>query len=106
MKEVVIYRTDVLKRVAIGALIGIIVLIYLSVRWHYKYLSYQFDGRVDSISYSDKGAAVIMIKGNEYVLDDPWQREFITINKGDSLIKLKNSQKVKLIRPDGEIIIK
>jgi hypothetical protein len=107
MSGIVIYRVDLLKRVAIAGVIGVIVLTGLSIRRHYVYLDYNFNGQVDSIRYGDKGTSIIIIKGKEFDLNDDWSKgNGASINKGDSMVKLKNSTWVKLIRPNGEMIIK
>ncbi len=108
MKEFIIYRPDILKRVAIFAAIGFVVLIFYSIHWHYKYLNYQFNGRVDSIAYGDKGVPIVIIKGNTYFLEAvDWNfQDSHLIQKGDSLVKNKNSIIVKLIKPDGKVIVK
>jgi hypothetical protein len=105
--EFVVYRLDILKRVAIAGVIGVIVLIGFSIRRHYVYLDYNFNGLVDSISYGDKGTAIVIIKGKEFVLNDDWSNYMnIIINKGDSMVKLKDSTWVRLIRPNGITIVK
>jgi len=109
MGEYFIYRPDVQKRVMLGGLIVFIVAIGFGIRRHYVYLAYNFNGRVDSIRYdSDKGDAIIFINRKEYILNDAWSyspNNKIFINKGDSMIKFKNSTKVKLIRKNGITII-
>lgn len=107
MKEFVIYRKDILKRCAIFGGIGLIILIFLNIRWHYKYLGYQFNGRVDSISYGDKGTPIVIIKGESYLLNasDGNLDDKHIIEKGDSLIKMKNTSSVKLIKLNGQVII-
>jgi len=107
MGEFIIYRPDLLKRLAVFAVIAIIAAIGLNIRWHYVYLAYNFNGRVDSVRYGDKGTAIIIIKGKEFILDDKWSNDRnIPINKEDSMIKLKDSTWVKLIRPNGITIVR
>jgi hypothetical protein len=106
LKEFVFYRPDILKRAALFALVGFIVAIGLNIRWNYVYLSYNFNGRIDSIRYGDKGTAIIIVKKKEYVLGDEWSSDQILIHKGDSIMKLKNATQIKLIRPNGVTIVK
>jgi hypothetical protein len=108
MKEFVIYRPDILKRVAIFGAIGLVVLIFFSIKWNNTYLNYQFNGRLDSIAYGDKGTPIVIIKGKTYFLKEvDWNfHKSHIIQKGDSLIKDKNSITVKLVKPNGEVIIK
>ena len=93
MRELTIYRIDILKRVALCGVVGLAVLIFLSVRRHYEYLNYKFNGRVDNISYGDKGTPIIIINGNTYFLEESdWNlHDSHMIQKGDSMIKNKNS---------------
>jgi hypothetical protein len=108
MKEIFIYRSDILKRVFLFGLIGFVVLIGFSIRAHYAYLAYNFNGRVDSIRYGDKGDAIILIKQKKYILDGAWSyspNNKIFIQKGDSMLKLKDSTQVKLISRNGTTII-
>jgi membrane-bound ClpP family serine protease len=106
MKEVVIYRPDVLKRVGILGAIGVIVLIFFSIKAHYKDLNYQFNGRVDSVFYGEKATATVWVRKEEYYLDaNNWDFDHNRIQKGDSLIKEKNSMVIRLIRPNGSVIV-
>ena len=106
------YRLDAVTRRGIIFVIifGTVVLVatFLNLRWNHIYLNYQFNGRVDSVTYGDKGTPGVIIKGNEYYLDaGDWnENSSHLINKGDSLIKSKNSLVVTLIKPNGQIIIK
>ena len=107
MKESVIYRPDILKRVAFFGLIGFVVLMVFSIRAHYVYLAYNFNGRVDSVRYGEKGDAFSIIKRKEYILDGAWSyssNNRIFIQKGDSMVKLKDSTRIKLVRANGVTI--
>lgn len=108
MGEFFIYRPDIQKRVAIFGLVGFVVLIGLSIRSHYVYLDSNFNGRVDSIRYGEKGDAFIVIKQKEYILDGAWSyspNNKVFIQKGDSMVKFKDSAQIKLIRRNGLIIV-
>jgi hypothetical protein len=65
---------------------------------------YHFNGIVDSVSYSIKGQATVIIKGAHFELGF-WDFDHDRIAKGDSLIKEKNSMIIKLIKRNGQIII-
>jgi len=108
MKQFVIYRMDVLRLVGVFGAVGLAILTFLFIHWHYKYLNYQFNGRVDSVEYGDKGTTIVIIKGNTYFLNEAdWNLDDShIIQKGDSLIKKSNSIIVRLIKPNGKVIIK
>jgi hypothetical protein len=70
------------------------------------YLACQFNGRVESVSYDMKGIATIVIKGVNYDLSDlNWDFDQNRIEKGDLMIKEKNSMIITLIKSNGQIII-
>ena len=81
MSGIVVYRVDILKRVAIASVIGAIVITGFTISRHYIYLDYNFNGRVDSIRYGDKGTSIIIIKGNEFDLNDDWSKREWCPNK-------------------------
>ncbi|WP_419700007.1 hypothetical protein [Mucilaginibacter sp. NFX135] len=104
----IIYRPDILKRVVIFGVIGAIALIGLCIWGHYSYLSSNFNGRIDSVREGEKGDAIIIIKQKEYVLDGAWSYSSgnkVDIQKGDSIVKYKDSTQIKLIKPNGMTII-
>ena len=69
-------------------------------------LNYQFNGKVDSANYNIKGEATVIIKGIKYDLSDfNWDFDHNRIQKGDSIVKEKNSMIIKLIKPNGKIIV-
>ncbi|WP_184546398.1 hypothetical protein [Mucilaginibacter sp. FT3.2] len=71
-----------------------------------KNRSYQFKGKVDSVSYTIKGDAYVFIHGVKYYLsDNDWDFDHNRIIVGDSLIKKRNSMIVKLIKTDGSVVI-
>jgi hypothetical protein len=108
MEGIVIYRLDILKRVALFGVIGVIALIIFSTRGHYTYLASNFNGRIDSVREGEKGDAVIIIKRKEYVLDGAWSYSLdhkVAIQKGDSIIKYKDSTQIKLIKSNGTTIV-
>ncbi|WP_448697711.1 hypothetical protein ACFGVR_13200 [Mucilaginibacter sp. AW1-3] len=104
----IIYRQDVLKRTAIAGLFGLVVLVFLYFRANYVYSNYSFNGRVDSVFFSDKRAPVVLIDKKKYVLEAAdWNiQDSCLIHKGDSMIKNKGSLVIKLVRLNGYIIIK
>ena len=108
MREIVIYRPDILKRTLIFGIIGAIALEGLSILGHYSYLSSNFNGRIDSVREGEKGDAIIIIKRKEYVLDGAWSYSLdhkVDIQKGDSIVKYKGSTQIKLIKSKGMTII-
>jgi len=108
MKEIVIYRPDILKRTVIFGIIAVIVLDGLNIWGHYSYLSSNFNGRIDSVREGQKGNAIIIVKRKEYVLDGAWRYSVehkLDIQKGDSIVKYKDSSQIKLIKPNGMTII-
>jgi hypothetical protein len=87
-------------------LVMILAVIYFSHKGKLKCLSYQFNGKVDSIYYDIKGIATIKVNGIFYDLAYPnWDFDHNRIQKGDSVIKNKNSLTIKLIKHNGQIII-
>ena len=69
-------------------------------------LDYQFNGKVDSVDYNLKNQASVFIKGVQYDLFyQKWDFNHNRIQKGDSIIKRKNSIVIKLIKANGKIII-
>lgn len=70
------------------------------------HLSYNFDGKVDGVTYDVKGKANVRIKDVCYELDDPnWEFYYNRIEKGDSMIKSKKSMTIKLFKKDGRVIV-
>ena len=70
-----------------------------------KCLAFQFDGKVDSVWYDDKGKPTIKIRGNKYDLLVNFWNFNRQIESGDSLIKVKNSMIVTLVKKSGKIIV-
>ena len=80
--------------------------IFLNKRAVSRDLAYQFSEVVDSVSYSVKGQASVIIKAVQYDLTNPdWDFDHNRIQKGDFMIKKKNSMLIKLIKSDGQIIL-
>src|ERR1700744_5492887 len=69
-------------------------------------LSYQFDGKADTVIYSHKGEPTITIHGTKYDLSVNFWDFNHQIQVGDSLVKKRNSLQVKIFKSDGTIIIK
>ncbi|BAU52169.1 hypothetical protein [Mucilaginibacter gotjawali] len=83
-----------------------VLFMYGSYKYRKIYLAYQFDGRVERVSYDIKGKATIIINGSSYDLsDNNWDFDHNRITKGDSLIKKKNSMIIELIKRNGQIVI-
>ena len=99
-----------LNKVLIGVFIAVMIIalilgIRLTQKGRIENLNYQFDGVVDSVSYDIKGYATITVKGSHYYLGGTsWDFNHNRIQKGDSILKKRNSMIVKLIKPDGRII--
>lgn len=96
--------------VSVFFVLGVCIFFFLYIFGSYKYrkiyLAYQFDGRVESVSYDIKGIASIVIKDVNYDLSDTnWDFDHNRIEKGDLMIKKKNSMIIKLIKRDGQIIV-
>ncbi|WP_183577715.1 hypothetical protein HDF18_10805 [Mucilaginibacter sp. X5P1] len=108
MEGIVIYRLDILKRTAIFGAIAVLVMVIFSIRGHYADLNYQFNGVVDSVIYDKndiKGFADVTIKGKTFSLYNGGWTFNHQIKKGDLLIKERKSMIIKLIKPNGEILI-
>ncbi|WP_158990227.1 hypothetical protein [Mucilaginibacter sp. L196] len=87
--------------VAFMAIMGI----YFTKKEKKESLSYEFNGKVDSVSYDVKGEATVYIDTSYYLGDPNWDFDHNRIQKGDSMIKEKNSMIIKLIKPNGKVII-
>jgi len=71
-----------------------------------KALSYQFNGRVDTVEYDKKGAPIVIIKGVKYDLSVTRWDFNRQIETGDSMIKKADSMVIKIFKTDGTVIIK
>jgi len=67
---------------------------------------YQFKGRVDSVSYDVKGEPTIKVNGKKYDLPVNFWDFNHQIDVGDSLVKVKNSMVVRILKKNGTVIIK
>jgi len=106
MKPYKIYRIIVISLFVSAVIIMLIEAIRFDHRGSIKNLDYYFNGIVDSVSYDSWGKASIIIKGSHYYLADPsWDFDHDRIQKGDSIVKERNSMIIKLIKPNGRIII-
>jgi hypothetical protein len=71
-----------------------------------KALSYQFNGRVDTVEYDKKGQPIVTIKRAKYDLSvTRWDFNH-QIQEGDSMIKKADSMVIKIFKTDGTVIIK
>ena len=73
---------------------------------HRKALSYQFDGKVDTIIYDKSGKPTVMIHGLKYDLAVTSWDFTHQIAVGDSMIKKADSLVIKIFKTDGTVIIK
>lgn len=87
-------------------ILGAVALPYFYYKEKAKCLSYQFDGTVDSVSYSVKGEPTIKIHGNKYDLSVNFWDFNRQIEAGDSLIKVKDSMVVRIFKKNGTLTIK
>lgn len=79
--------------------------IYFNYQSKKAALDYQFSGKVDSVDYNLKSQASVFIKGVQYDLFySRWDFNHNRIQKGDSIVKKKNSTIIKLIRPNGRVV--
>ncbi|OCX51501.1 hypothetical protein BEL04_15870 [Mucilaginibacter sp. PPCGB 2223] len=84
----------------------IILTIYSTIISRNQNLEYQFNGRVDSVYYTSKGEPYIFVKKVKYYLSDrDWDFNQNRIQKGDSVIKKKNSMIIKLFKSNAKAII-
>ncbi|MBS1500582.1 MAG: hypothetical protein JST32_00870 [Bacteroidetes bacterium] len=71
-----------------------------------KALSYQFNGRVDTVVYDNSGKPTVTIHGSKYDLAvTNWDFNH-QIEVGDSMIKKADSLVIKIFKTDGTVIIK
>jgi len=97
-----IYRKIMISLFVVGVIISLIVAINYNHKGTIIALDYHFNGVVDSVSYDIKGFATIIVKGSHYYLGDTsWDFDHDRIQKGDSIIKERNSMIIKLIKPNG-----
>jgi len=86
--------------------ITIVTLFYYTRKAKIKNFAYEFNGKVESVSYDDKLEATVFIGDSDYYLTDPsWDFDHNRIQVGDSLIKRKNSMLIKLVKKNGKVII-
>ncbi|MCQ6959462.1 hypothetical protein [Mucilaginibacter aquariorum] len=64
-------------------------------RWHFK-------GPVEKIKYNIQGTPLVTIHDKEYNLYWAIWHNDVKIYKGDTLIKEKGDQRIKLIRPNAK----
>jgi len=86
------------KFVLIIVSLGIIVYIFFCIRESKQMKDMEFNGIVQDIQYNIKGGATIKINN---VIYEPASNNWVfrgEIQNGDSLIKLKNSMDIKLIK--------
>jgi hypothetical protein len=79
--------------------------IYFYNRSRSECLAYEFNGKVENVNYDDKGKPTVLIDGKEYdLLVNFWNFNH-KIQKGDSLIKQKNTMVIKLVKQEtGDVI--
>ncbi|MBS1527466.1 MAG: hypothetical protein JST19_17595 [Bacteroidetes bacterium] len=71
-----------------------------------KALSYQFNGKVDTVIYDESGKPTVTIHGTKYDLAvTNWDFNH-QISAGDSMIKKADSLVIKIFKTDGTVIIK
>ncbi|SDS42134.1 hypothetical protein SAMN05216490_1124 [Mucilaginibacter mallensis] len=86
--------------------IFIFTMVYLTHKANLIDHGYQFNGPVDSVTYDEKGKATIIIRKHQmYLGDNNWDFDHNRIQKGDSMIKKRGSMIIKLIKPDGRVIL-
>ncbi|MBS1532122.1 MAG: hypothetical protein JSU01_17605 [Bacteroidetes bacterium] len=73
---------------------------------HRKALSYQFNGKVDTIVYDNSGKPTVTIGGAKYDLSVTHWDFDRQIAVGDSMIKKADSLVIKIFKTDGTVIIK
>jgi len=73
---------------------------------HRKTLSYQFNGKVDTIIYNSSGKPTVTIHGTKYDLSVTHWDFDRQIAVGDSMIKKADSLMIKIFKADGTVIIK
>ena len=90
---------------AAGFLFLVIVIPIFYLKSRNEALAYHFNGRIDSVSYDNKGIPTIVIHKVKYnLLANFWNFEH-ELQVGDSLIKEKNSLEVKIFKKNGAVII-
>lgn len=79
--------------------------VFLRIETHKEDINYQFNGRIDSVSYDIKGNPTILINGRSYYLSgNDWLLP-AKVEKSDSILKKSKIMTIKLIRHDtGETI--
>jgi hypothetical protein len=68
-------------------------------------LLYEFNGKVENVSYSVKGEPTIKVNGKSYDLPVNFWNFNHQIEMQDSLIKLKNSMIVTIVKKNKEVIV-
>lgn len=95
------YTKIVLSFFIVSVTLMAILFNYMDNRATKESLNFQFNGKVDSVTYNIKGKATVLINGVEYPIFDPnWNFDHTRIMKGDSIVKRENSMIIKLFRND------
>lgn len=76
--------------------------IYRYCSYRVEYLSYQINGKIEEISYCDKGFPTVKIKGKKYLFMYFWDRN-ITLQVGYSIYKNSSFFQMKIYNLDGTI---
>jgi len=90
----------------IVAVLFLVALIYYNNQLRKETLNYDFNGKVESVIYSDKGEPTVLIKGKEFNLPVNFWNFSHKIEIGDSLVKKKDSMQVILIKSQTAAVIK
>jgi hypothetical protein len=86
--------------------ISLIILPYLFYQGAAKSLSYQFNGRVDSVSYDAKDEPTVKIHNKKYHLPANYWNFDRQIQVGDSMVKERVSKTIRVFKKDGTVIVK
>jgi hypothetical protein len=80
------------------SLITIFFFVFLRIKGHQEDVNYQFNGRIDSVSYDIKGSPTILVNGRSYYLSGNDWLFRAPLEKGDSIMKKSKLMTIKVTR--------
>jgi hypothetical protein len=97
-------RKNILIRYLMIGLLFLLLLKVFSLISDKKERNYQFKGVIEKIDWNEKNTPTVIVNGKSYDLSTNWKFNE-RLNVGDSLLKVKDSIKYKLIKnKTGEVI--
>jgi len=80
------------------SLMTIFFFVFLRIRGHQEDVNYQFNGRIDGVSYDIKGSPTVLVNGRSYYLSDNDWLFPIALKKGDLIMKKSKVMTITVTR--------